>query len=817
MLKSISEPNIKIPDHVVVEKIGTGGMSSVYLGKQISLQRKVAIKVLRQPMVDDPTLAERFVDEAKTIALLDHPNIISIYEARKLPSGLSYFTMPYLNHGHFGDIICTNAEHLIDLLCQICDGLACAHEHGVVHRDLKPDNILFDRFGHLKIADFGIALSRNKRRQTKEQQVLGSAHYMSPEQIQSKSVNHLSDIYSLGCIIYEKLTGDNVFNAENDFAILLAHINKPIPELPKSLASWQPILEKCLAKRPQDRYQSALEVKQDLLKIRDQENELNQAKKFSLKLPPWLQTWHAAVAVGLVLLTALFGFLISGSDKQLPSQDAATAVVKQKTTKQPTVTPSKPVTSKVPESSVRDLVASEPTQATAVGEVVADTPEQQEQELDVKLVTVTPLDEDDVPLSASVPIKDDLEEQALESGLAASTEEMEDSQSATDSEQTIEQMQVSTLLHQGQQLLKKYRLTKPKEENALAKFKQVLDLEPENLEAKQGITKIAGSYLTLIRSKWKKNNGKQVLVYARTLVDFIRENKLSRKPFAKPFNNLEKEVTPKIKQAIEIRRRIKNLSWQMEAVSILQGKPKRLSELQQQYNDIPRSGEIIADSSGMKFVFFAVNSNTAGLGDFMISQNEVTVAEYKQFAAARKATEKCAHLGSKPLFKRFTWQKLPFKQTAKHPVVCVSATNASAYAKWLSAKTGHRYRLPTKQEWLYLNQISNHKDSCQYANLAGTEIKTNRKLSKQVMNCKDGHQYTAEVGSFPTNKYQLSDLNGNVAEWVSLCKDSKKCGRFGMAGNSWQSGKKNLNNKSVTAMKISDSQSNLGFRLVREL
>ena len=109
MLKSVPSASIHIPDHTIIEKIGSGGMSSVYLGRQISLQRKVAIKVLKTLVMDDQDLAERFVHEAKTIASLDHPHIIAIYEAKKLPSGLTYFTMPYLNHGNFGDIICTNA------------------------------------------------------------------------------------------------------------------------------------------------------------------------------------------------------------------------------------------------------------------------------------------------------------------------------------------------------------------------------------------------------------------------------------------------------------------------------------------------------------------------------------------------------------------------------------------------------------------------------------------------------------------------------------------------------------------------------------
>ncbi len=165
-MKTVPNLNLNIPDHTILDKSGEGGMSAVYLGRQISLQRKVAIKVLKKLVMEDKSLAERFVDEAKTVASLDHPHIISIYEAKKLSSGLAYFTMPYLTHGDFGEIICTNSDHLIELLSQICDGLAHAHKHGVIHRDLKPENILLgDQQNPHKIylIDLGLATTFRKK------------------------------------------------------------------------------------------------------------------------------------------------------------------------------------------------------------------------------------------------------------------------------------------------------------------------------------------------------------------------------------------------------------------------------------------------------------------------------------------------------------------------------------------------------------------------------------------------------------------------------------------------------------------------------
>ena len=316
MLKTVPKLNLTIPDHTILDKIGEGGMSAVYLARQISLQRKVAIKILKKLVMDDKTLAERFVNEAKTVASLDHPYIISIYEAKKLPSGLAYFTMPYLTHGDFGEIICTNSDHLIELLSQICDGLSHAHKHGVIHRDLKPDNILFDQFGRIKIADFGIAISKNTERKTKETQILGSAHYMSPEHIQSRSIDHRSDIYSLGCIIYEKITGDHVFNEKNDFQILMAHINKPIPELPSALAIWQPVIDKCLAKNPDDRFQSVEQVKEALMAIKYHKEQLSHPSptKQALDFRKYLKMPYWGVAAGLlVVLGVALTWLMTGA------------------------------------------------------------------------------------------------------------------------------------------------------------------------------------------------------------------------------------------------------------------------------------------------------------------------------------------------------------------------------------------------------------------------------------------------------------------------------------------------------------------------
>lgn len=267
MLETEKKIDLNIPDLKIIRKIGEGGMSEVYLAEQISLKRKVAVKVMRMEVSSNKLDVERFKHEAETIAHLDHPNIIHIYNIGETEKGEAYFTMPYLNHGDFSTYLIEDEQEFINLLKSICDGLSYAHQRGVIHRDIKPENLLFGKFGNVNIADFGIAISKNGSRMTKEHQVVGSASYMSPEQVQSNTVGACSDIYSLGIVIYERLTGNVPFQGDENISILVGHVSQKPPNLPNRFWHWQKLIDKCLAKSPSDRFQSIEELKYELDKI----------------------------------------------------------------------------------------------------------------------------------------------------------------------------------------------------------------------------------------------------------------------------------------------------------------------------------------------------------------------------------------------------------------------------------------------------------------------------------------------------------------------------------------------------------------------
>lgn len=724
-------------------------MSAVYLGRQISLQRKVAIKVLKKLVMDDKSLAERFVDEAKTVASLDHPHIISIYEAKKLPSGLAYFTMPYLTHGDFGEIICTNSDHLIELLCQICDGLSHAHKHGIIHRDLKPENILFDQFGRIKIADFGIAISQHAKRKTKETQLLGSAHYMSPEQIQSREINNQSDIYSLGCIIHEKLTGDHVFQAGNDFSILMSHINKPIPELPTALAEWQPIINQCLAKDPKQRFKDVKALKDALLAIKYSKQPavvIDEPPPTALKPFKPIYMLAGAGALALMLMVALW-ITSTSSDEAVDAQKIIDAQL-------------------LAEQNAAALQA-EQDQAKAL-------------ELEARII-----EKNNQTAEERVDLTDNLDNE------------------------TINQMSIEVKLDEAQQLLKQYRLTKPKGDNAADKFQAILLEQPQNQAARAGLNQVGSYYFNLIERKIEDNDIQDALTHVQSLVEYFDDYKVDRELFESQISNIITTTHSLVNQAVTTRRKNPQSELYLQMADLLMPNYAFVADLKDSYNSMPQTGDAVADLLGHDFIYFAA-SQGSGLKDFMFSTNEVTVEQFARFAGDQFTEEKCHHYDKQPFFKK-TWQKPPFDQNNQHPVVCITAANAQAYAQWLSQQTGHNYRLPTAAEFQYINQQLQPPNNCQSANLAGAEVADENKATEQRHKCNDQQVFTAPVKSLQAHK-KIHNLNGNVSEWVNNCGAQASCA----IGTSWQSGIGETNNTALKA-NSSETYSHVGFRLVREI
>ena len=251
-----------VPGYRIMRSLGRGGMADVYLAIQLSLGRHVAIKVLAAERTPSDDLASRFEQEARIIARLDHPHIVGIFDVGRTSTGQLYYTMPHMPNGDLAarDLSQDQAK-VIEVARAICQALAYAHEQGIVHRDVKPENVLFDKLNRPLLADFGIALSNVAQlRVTREGNTLGSVAYMSPEQARGRPLDGRSDIYSLGVVCYECLAGKLPFSGEDSMAVALAHVEQPVPRLPPARMHWQSFLDKALAKRPEDRFQTAQEM-----------------------------------------------------------------------------------------------------------------------------------------------------------------------------------------------------------------------------------------------------------------------------------------------------------------------------------------------------------------------------------------------------------------------------------------------------------------------------------------------------------------------------------------------------------------------------
>jgi dienelactone hydrolase len=265
----------KIVSHYkLIEKIGQGGMGEVYLAEDTKLERRVALKFLPAQYSADEEEKKRFIHEAKAASALDHPNICSVHEIGETPEGQLFIVMGYYEGKTLKEKIKAGPLPLneaVALAMQIVEGLQEAHRKGIIHRDLKPANIMLTEQGLAKIVDFGLAKLKGMSRLTKTGTTLGTVAYMSPEQALGKEVDQRSDIWSLGVILYEMLTGKLPFAGEYDQAVLYAVINEE-PESIAKLRSDIPddlrrIVRQALAKKPENRYQSADELLKELKKF----------------------------------------------------------------------------------------------------------------------------------------------------------------------------------------------------------------------------------------------------------------------------------------------------------------------------------------------------------------------------------------------------------------------------------------------------------------------------------------------------------------------------------------------------------------------
>jgi predicted Ser/Thr protein kinase len=269
-------PHILLDRYEVGRLLGAGGMAEVFEGRDRLLARRVAIKVLQAQFVRDPSFLIRFKREAQAAASLSHPNIVGVYDTGT-ENGTHFIVMEYVDGRTLKDVIRAEGplypERTAEICADVCSALVAAHARGLIHRDIKPGNVMLTPDGKVKVMDFGIARATTSETITQTAAVVGTAQYISPEQAQGQAVDYRSDIYSLGCCLYEMLTGTVPFTGATPVAIAYRHVRED-PTPPRMLnadvpAPLEAICLKAMAKLPDNRYQTAAEFQSDLERFRN--------------------------------------------------------------------------------------------------------------------------------------------------------------------------------------------------------------------------------------------------------------------------------------------------------------------------------------------------------------------------------------------------------------------------------------------------------------------------------------------------------------------------------------------------------------------
>lgn len=456
----LPEANMDIPGYKIEKLIAEGGMADVYLAIQESLDRRVALKLLKR--FDKPEQADRFINEGRIIASLYHRNIITIHDIGVV-NDKHYISMEYLERGdletRIGHGITPDAA--VELVATIGNCLELVHSKGIVHRDIKPANILFRKDDTPVLTDFGIAKQLNQNTKlTMDGTAMGSPDYLSPEQAACKPLDGRADIYSLGILFYEMLTGEKPYRGESYIEIVMAHIGAPIPSLPEELKRYQPLLEKMIAKDPEKRFASVTEMIAYIDK--------HFRKKSGKGIWAWISgLFRKAAAPKIPIVASLEKTL------EFPAV--------QDTAGDPRPTARKPH-SRWPRVIYRSFLLTGVILVVIGGSV--SIVDHSSEEVLAPQTSARPV----VPGSVVVdpPV-----------AAAAHTEVPEPLFIPPKTHKPVENKKMVQYLSKARAALDAYKLTLPENDNAYFYYKKVLALEPKNKVAKQGMIEIADRYANL--------------------------------------------------------------------------------------------------------------------------------------------------------------------------------------------------------------------------------------------------------------------------------------------------------------------------------
>ena len=450
---------MQIPGYQIEREIGKGGMATVFLAVQESLERSVVLKVLDKDFRNkSEDMTQRFLDEGRILASLHHPNIVTIYDIGVAGDEM-YISMEYVQGG---DLKNRMQSHILptvalDIVSKIGSALASAHSHNIIHRDVKPANILFRNDDTPLLTDFGIAKQTDDDKDLTSTGIfLGSPNYVSPEQADSKRVDGRSDIYSLGCIFYEMLTGYKPYHSNSVIDIVIQHKTAPVPSLSGRLAEYQPLLEKMMAKNLEERFASADEMVKAVEEFQASTDDNVVSTDFDItgseedKTKKTTKKKSMMILIVLLIISATFFFGLQFIEIKIKSPKTK---INQVTTN----------------TVLNDL---QPTSTNLAEQTL--TASQTEQTEEVESIETTEMDETVEPISEEV---------------------------------------TQALAWLGRQSLEEFKLTYPAKDNAYYYFSRLLEIQPDNRIAYEGILAISERYAILAEQSLIKNEIEKTRTY----------------------------------------------------------------------------------------------------------------------------------------------------------------------------------------------------------------------------------------------------------------------------------------------------------------
>lgn len=744
-----------IPGYRVLRRIGKGGMSQVYLGVQESLDRQVAIKVMSPEALADEVSKQRFEQEARTIAKLEHPCIVGIHEVGRSHQGLMYYVLPYLAKGHLGQRDFTNDEaRTFEVLRALLSALEYAHARGIVHRDVKAENVLFDNADRPLLTDFGIALSKkDNTRITTAGLAVGSGGYMAPEQARGEAVDGRADLYSVGVLAYELVTGRLPYLANDPLALALMHAQDPIPRLSADKKHWQGFIDRAMAKIPENRFRNAQQMLSALNQLSETAARQKNPQVAGIDKKPIALRGNSWLIPALLSLAGfgLIGFGLNtwlNRDKSpADKNDFYVAEAKKDTPASARVTPAPAPIVPVPKP-----------------EPVA---------VETKPAALPPAPELITPVSPFAGVKADVIVTTL------------------DYDPTVPG---AKFIANANRQIQQNRLGTPAGDNAIDSLLSARKAAPTNpaIAALSDVV-IDGLAKKLNEAVKTRNDETAKTSYQRAEKFATDSDRKKGKSWMALRSGLPALLVARLeKDSSELNR--DGIASTKALAAKFDIEAKLLEPAWSKANALPqiRAGDILR-AAGPSMVLSSMP--TAGRAGLAVMREEVSKGEYAAFVAAtNRPTSVCRNAFASIFSGKISWDKPGFNQSNEHPVVCISHADARAYAQWLSRRTGISYRLPTQSEWRSV-AVYRTGDPCR----AG------------VISC--GNKGTATGSGTPASPLGVYDLQGNASEWLG---DGAGGGKFVVAGLSWRDASSASSTR--TSNQNGDrGYDDVGFRLVREV